>query len=163
MAVLVDSNVILDVATNDPAWAEWSARELARAADESVLVINPIIFAEISVGFDRVEDLEEAIPPELYRRDPLPYEAAFLAGRSFLAYRRRGGRRATPLPDFYIGAHAAVAGHQLLTRDARRYRTYFPRLTVIAPWRARASSSGGLSRQVRHRLGVRSAGRARAS
>ncbi len=133
MAVLVDSDVILDVATNDPTWGEWSAAALARAADEAVLVINPIVFAEVSVGFDRVEDLEDALPPEVYRRDPLPYEAAFLAGRSFLAYGRRGGRRGTPLPDFYIGAHAAVAGHQLLTRDARRYRTYFPRLVLIAP------------------------------
>ncbi len=134
MAVLVDSNVILDVATNDPTWGEWSSQALARAADASVLVINPIVFAEVSVGFDRVEDLEDALPPELYRRDPLPYEAAFLAGRSFLTYRRRrGGRRVTPLPDLYIGAHAAVAGHRLLTPDARRYRTYFPRLVLIAP------------------------------
>jgi len=97
---------------------------LARGDDESVLVINPIVFAEVSVGFDRVEDLEEALPHDLYRRDPLPYEAAFLARRSFLAYRRPGGHRVTPLPDFYIDAHAAVAGHPLLTRDARRYRTY---------------------------------------
>lgn len=133
MPVLVDSNVLLDVATNDPTWGPWSAEALARAADESVLVINPIVFAEVSVGFDRVEDLEDALPPELYRRDPLPYEAAFLAGRSFLAYRRRKGRRVTPLPDFYIGAHAAVAGHRLLTRDVRRYRTYFPRVALIAP------------------------------
>ena len=133
MAILVDSNVILDVATNDSTWGSWSAEALARAADESVLVINPIVFAEVSVAFDRVEDLEGALPPELYRRDPLPYEAAFLAGKSFLAYRRRGGRRVTPLPDFYVGAHAAVAGHRLLTRDARRYRTYFPRIVLIAP------------------------------
>lgn len=133
MAILVDSNVILDVATADARWAGWSSKALERAADEAVLVINPIIFAEVSVGFDRVEDLEDALPPDLYRRDPLPYEAAFLAGKSFLAYRRRGGRRVTPLPDFYIGAHAAVAGHQLLTRDAARYRTYFPRLALIAP------------------------------
>jgi predicted nucleic acid-binding protein len=133
MAVLVDSNVILDVATNDSTWGSWSAEALARAADESVLVINPIVFAEVSVGFGRVEDLEDALPPELYRRDPLPYEAAFLAAKSFLAYRRRGGRRVTPLPDFYVGAHAAVAGHRLLTRDGRRYRTYFPRLVLIAP------------------------------
>jgi predicted nucleic acid-binding protein len=133
MAVLVDSSVILDVATNDPTWGSWSAEALARAADESVLVINPIVFAEVSIGFDRVEDLEDALPAELYRRDPLPFEAAFLAGKSFLAYRRRGGRRVTPLPDLYIGAHAAVAGHQLLTRDTRRYRTYFPRLVLITP------------------------------
>lgn len=133
MAVLVDSNVLLDVATDDATWAKWSADALARAANVSVLVINPIIFAEVSVGFDRVEDVEEALPPELYRRDPLPYEAAFLAGKSFLSYRRRGGRRAAPLPDFYVGAHAAVAGHTLLTRDARRYRTYFPTVKLIAP------------------------------
>ena len=133
MAVLVDSNVILDVATADPTWGEWSARALAQAADESVLVINPIIFAEVSVGFARVEELEEALPAALYRRDPLPYEAAFLAGKSFLAYRRLGGRRTAPLPDFYIGAHAAIAGHRLLTRDASRYRTYFPRVSLIAP------------------------------
>jgi len=133
MTVLVDSNVILDVATEDPQWFEWSRDALGRAADEEILVINPIVFAEVSVGFGRVEDLEAALPPELYRRDPLPYEAAFLAGKSFLAYRRRGGRRAAPLPDFYIGAHAAVAGHRLLTRDPRRYRTYFPRLALIAP------------------------------
>ncbi len=133
MAVLVDSNVILDVATEDPTWGEWSASALARAADESVLVINPIIFAEVSVGFDRVEDLEEAVPAEVYRRDPLPYEAGFLAGKSFLAYRRRGGRRAVPLPDFFIGAHAAVAGYQLLTRDTARYRTYFPGVVLIGP------------------------------
>jgi len=133
MSVLVDSNVILDVATEDRTWGEWSARALARVADETVLVINPIIFAEVSVGFSRVEELEEALPPEVFRREPLPYEAAFLAGKSFLAYRRRGGHRPVPLPDFYIGAHAAVAGHQLLTRDAARYRTYFPRLKIIAP------------------------------
>jgi predicted nucleic acid-binding protein len=108
-------------------------RALARAADRSILVINRIVFAEVSVGFDRLEDLEEALPPELYRRDALPYEAAFLAGKNFLAYRRRGGRRTAPLPDFYIGAHAAVAGHQLLTREASRYRTCFPRLTIIVP------------------------------
>jgi hypothetical protein len=133
MAVLVDSNVILDVATEDPTWGEWSARALAEAADRSVLVINPIIFAEVSVGFVRIEDLDRALPDELYRRDPLSYEAAFLAGKSYLTYRRRGGRRSSPLPDFFIGAHAAVAGHELLTRDASRYRTYFPTVVVIAP------------------------------
>jgi predicted nucleic acid-binding protein len=121
------------VATEDPTWGEWSARALAQAADQAVLVINPIVFAEVSVGFDRVEDLDEALPREIYRRDPLPYEAAFLASKSFLTYRRRGGWRAVPLPDFFIGAHAAVAGHQLLTRNATRYRTYFPRLRLIAP------------------------------
>jgi predicted nucleic acid-binding protein len=133
MGVLIDSNVILDVATDDPTWGEWSARALARAADRSVLIINPIIFAEVSIGFERIEDLETALPNGIYRREPLPYEAAFLAGKSYLAYRRRGGRRTSPLPDFYIGAHAAVAGHELLTRDARRYRTYFPAVAILAP------------------------------
>jgi predicted nucleic acid-binding protein len=103
------------------------------AGNESPLVINAIIYAEVSIGFQRIEDLESAIPANLYLRDPLPIEAAFLAGKAFLRYRRRGGARARPLPDFYIGAHAAVANHRLLTRDARRYRTYFPSIELIAP------------------------------
>lgn len=131
--VLVDSNVILDIATQDPAWEHWSANALERAANEAVLVINPIIYAEVSIGFDRVEDLEHALPTDLYRRDVLPYEAAFLAGKAFLSYRRRKGSKTSPLPDFFIGAHAAIAGFRLLTRDAARYRTYFPKLTVISP------------------------------
>jgi predicted nucleic acid-binding protein len=130
---LVDSNVILDVATDDPRWASWSAMVLEREADRSVLIINPIIYAEVSVGYPRIEDLEAAVPASLYRREPLPYEAAFLAGKAFLQYRRRRGARLTPLPDFYIGAHAAVAGYRLLTRDAARYRTYFPTVTLISP------------------------------
>jgi predicted nucleic acid-binding protein len=132
--VLVDSNVLLDVATNDPTWSSWSSRALEAAADEAPLVINPLVYAEVSIGFGRIEDLEVAIPPALFRRDALPYEAAFLAGKAFLRYRRRGGSRATPLPDFYIGAHAAVAGFRLLTRDAARYRTYFPSVELIAPF-----------------------------
>jgi predicted nucleic acid-binding protein len=132
-AVLVDSNVILDVATDDPAWGRWSSETLATIADEAALVINPLIFAEVSTRYARIEELEAAVPASLFRRDPLPYEAAFLAGKAFLAYRKRGGDRATPLPDFYIGAHAAVAGYRLLTRDAARYRTYFPRVELIAP------------------------------
>ena len=131
--VLVDSNVILDVAAADPEWSGWSSAALLRAADEAALVINPTVYAEVSVGFERVEDLAAVLPVDLYRRDPLPYEAAFLAGKSFLAYRRRGGPRRSPLPDFYIGAHAAAAGYRLLTRDAARYRTYFPTVELIAP------------------------------
>jgi predicted nucleic acid-binding protein len=131
--VLVDTNVILDIATRDPKWEAWSSTALEGAANESVLVINPIIYAEVSIGFERVEDLEQALPSDLYRRDALPYEAAFLAGKCFLAYRRRKGTRTSPLPDFYIGAHAAVAGFRLLTRDATRYRTYFPKLDLIEP------------------------------
>src|SRR5450631_3771375 len=123
---LVDSNIILDVATSDPTWAKWSAMALEAAANESVLAINALIYAEVSIGYGRVEELEQAIPSTAFRREPLPYEAAFLAGKVFLQYRRRGGLRGSPLPDFYIGAHAAVAGFRLLTRDTSRYRTYFP-------------------------------------
>lgn len=132
-AVLVDTNVLLDVATIDPAWGEWSASALAAAADDGVLVINPLIYAEASVGYERIEDLEAALPADLFRRDHLPYEAAFLAGKCFAEYRKRGGGARSPLPDFYIGAHAAVAGFRLLTRDAARYRTYFPTVPIIAP------------------------------
>ncbi len=131
--MLVDSNVLLDVATGDPTWESWSSDALRTAADASLLVINPLIYAEVSIGFSSIEELEEALPTELFRRDDLPYEAAFLAGKVFLRYRRGGGTRPSPLPDFYIGAHAAVAGYRLLTRDATRYRTYFPSVTLIAP------------------------------
>ncbi|NNG02513.1 MAG: type II toxin-antitoxin system VapC family toxin [Inquilinus sp.] len=131
--VLVDSNILLDIATDDPRWASWSAATLERAAEESVLVINPLIYAEVSIGFDRIEDLEAALPTGLYRREALPYEAGFLAGKCFLDYRRRGGNRRAPLPDFYIGAHAAIAGYRLMSRDAARYRTYFPSVGLIAP------------------------------
>lgn len=131
--VLVDSNVLLDVVTADPRWGAWSAETLARVADEEILVINALVYAEVSIGFEAVEALEAALPADLYRREDLPYEAAFLAGKVFLRYRQAGGARRSPLPDFYIGAHAAVGGYQLLTRDASRYRLYFPRLPLIAP------------------------------
>ncbi len=131
--VLVDSNVILDVATDDPKWSDWSAEALARAADGAALVVNPLIYAEVSIGFERIEDLEDALPESVFRRDDLPYEAAFLAGKCFYAYKRRGGARNAPLPDFHIGAHAAIRGYRLLTRDARRYSTYFPKVDLIAP------------------------------
>jgi len=132
-ATLVDSNVILDVLTEDDHWLDWSAGRLSNAARTGMLVINPIIYAEVAVGFERIEDLDDALPAHYYRRHPLPFEAAFLAGQCFLSYRRRGGDRRSPLPDFYIGAHAALAGFTLLTRDARRYRTYFPKLRIVAP------------------------------
>jgi predicted nucleic acid-binding protein len=130
--VLVDANVLLDILIPDPDWEEWSSAALAEAADSSVLVINPIIFAEVSVGFDRIEDLEAALP-ETLEREALPWDAAFLAGKAFMAYRRRGGSKQAPLLDFYIGAHAAVRGYTLLTRDAQRYRSYFPTLSLSAP------------------------------
>ena len=116
-------------------WREWSSEALAHAANESILVINPLIYAEVSIGCDSVEDLDAILPVSLFRRDPLPFDAAFLAGKAFMAYRRRGGRKLQPMPDFYIGAHAAIAGFRLLTRDARRYRTYFPKLDIVAPSR----------------------------
>lgn len=131
--VLVDSNVLLDVATEDPKWGVWSSAALEEAAETSPLAINAIIYAEVSIRYETIEALEDALSPDVFRRDVLPYEAAFLAGKAFLAYRRQGGARTTPLPDFLIGAHAAVAGYRLLTRDASRYRTYFPTLDLIAP------------------------------
>jgi len=96
-------------------------------------VINPIIFAEVSVRYSRIEDLDAALPRAMFDREPIPYEAAFLAGKCFLAYRQRGGAKRSPFPDFFIGAHAAIAGYRLTTRDALRYRGYFPRLPLIAP------------------------------
>jgi predicted nucleic acid-binding protein len=132
-AVLVDSNVLLDVVTNDTRWSNWSRLSLEQAAVDGPLLINPIIYAEVSIGFDRIEDLDDALTTELFQRVPLPYEAGFLAGKAFVQYRKRGGKRERPLPDFYIGAHAAVAGVALLTRDAQRYRTYFPTLELITP------------------------------
>lgn len=131
--VLVDSNVLLDVLTEDPVWFDWSSSALEEHAESSVLVINPIIYSEVSVRFERIEELEEALPSDVFRRDPLPWEAGFLAGKCFLRYRRQGGVRRSPLPDFYVGAHAAVRRASLLTRDAARYRAYFPTVKLIAP------------------------------
>ena len=131
--VLVDSNVLLDVLTEDSEWYEWSASALAEQAELSALMINPIIYAEVSVRFARIEELDEALPVDVFRREPLPWEAGFLAGKCFIGYRKRGGTKHSPLPDFYVGAHAAIRGAALLTRDASRYRSYFPTLTLIAP------------------------------
>lgn len=132
-AVLVDANVLLDVMTEDARWLAWSADAIERAGDRYRLVINPIIYAEVSIRYSRIEDLDAALPKTMFDREPIPYEAAFLAGKAFLAYRRRSGTKSLPLPDFFIGAHAAVAGYLLMTRDAARYRTYFPKLSLIAP------------------------------
>ena len=132
-AVLVDSNVLLDIMTEDPQWFSWSADALARAAETMRLVINPIIYAEVSIRYSRIEDLNDALPQTFVEREPLPYEAAFLAGKAFLIYRKHSGVRRSPLPDFFIGAHASIARYSLLTRDAGRYRSYFPKLPLIAP------------------------------
>jgi predicted nucleic acid-binding protein len=130
---LVDANVLLDVLTEDPVWLSWSLEALAEAAETGPLLINPIIYAEVSVRFSTIEDLEEALPPQDYRRVPVPWAAAFLAGKAFLDYRRHGGARSSTLPDFFIGAHAAVDQLALLTRDDARYRTYFPTVQIVAP------------------------------
>jgi predicted nucleic acid-binding protein len=133
MAVLVDSNVLLDLTTRDPTWFDWSREAVQRLAEETTLVINPIIYAEVSVGFVDIAAVDAALPAEFLRREDLPYAAGFLAGKAYVEYRRRGGVRRSPIPDFYVGAHAAVAGHDLLTRDAARYRGYFPTVRLIAP------------------------------
>lgn len=131
--VLVDSNVLLDIATNDSKWAEWSAQALAECADHAALIINPVVYAEVSIGFSTIEALDAALPLASYGREALPWEAGFLAGKCFLSYRRRGGQRAAPHPGFYIGAHAAIERLALLTRDVARYRTYFPKLEILGP------------------------------
>lgn len=131
--VLVDSNIILDLTTVNPDWYEWSSGALSNCADSAYLAINPIIYAEVSVGFDRIEDLDAALIPDFFRRLPLPCEAGFLAGKCHTIYKKRGGAKRSPLPDFYIGAHAAVGGFALLTRDPGRYRSYFPTLDLISP------------------------------
>jgi len=131
--VLVDSNILLDIATDDPVWSGWSASALHHAGRDGRLVINPIIYAELSVSHSRIETLDALLPQDIFHREALPWAAAFLAGKAFHAYRQRGGARRSPLPDFYIGAHAAIAGYKLLTRDRGRYATYFPTVELISP------------------------------
>ncbi|MDJ0768913.1 MAG: type II toxin-antitoxin system VapC family toxin [Ilumatobacter sp.] len=133
VGTLVDSNVLLDVMTEDERWADWSVSALATAAELGPLVINPVIFSEVSIRFSRVEQLDEALPASDFRRAAIPWSAAFLAGKAFARYRRRRGTMSSTLPDFFIGAHAAVDDLALLTRDARRYRSYFPTVELWAP------------------------------
>jgi predicted nucleic acid-binding protein len=128
---LVDANVLLDFLTNDPTWGDWAVDELRQARRAGPLVINQLIYAEVSVGFERIEELDLELRP--FERRSVPWPAAFLAGKAFLAYRRAGGSRRSPMADFYIGAHAATDGMALLTRDPAVFRTYFPRLELIAP------------------------------
>jgi len=130
---LVDSNVLIDVFSRDPAWVEWSSRALSELGSEGPLVINPVIYAEVSHRYSSKEMLDRELPEDAFLRENVPWAAAFLAGKVYLEYRRRGGERRSPLPDFFIGAHAAVAGLRLLTRDAARYHTYFPTVELIAP------------------------------
>lgn len=131
--ILIDSCIILDILTEDPTWYSWSADKLAEYADEYSLYINPIIYSEISMGFQRIEDLEKALPASSFNRATIPWEAAFLAGKIYLKYRKAGGQRALPLPDFFIGAHAMIERFSLLTRDTKRFRHYYPQLKIISP------------------------------
>jgi len=133
MAVMVDSCVFLDIFSRDKHWFDWSAKALADAADEGAIVLNPVIYAEISIRFERIEELEALLPADIFECRSVPREAAFLAGKCFLHYRRRGGRKSLPLPDFFIGAHAAVAKLPLITRDTNRFRDYFPTVELICP------------------------------
>jgi predicted nucleic acid-binding protein len=132
-ATLVDTNVLVDYLNEDSDWFPWSADMLSDAAENGAVVVNPIIYAEVAVAFDNIEDVENALPIEYFVRAPIPWEAAFLAGKAFEQYRRRGGKRTSPMPDFFIGAHATVTGMTLLTRNARHFRAYFPKLTIVAP------------------------------
>ena len=132
-AVLIDSNILLDVITEDPRWSEWSSAALDDVISRGRAVINPIIFAEVSVRYSDIGELDTVLSKRILEREPLTYDAAFLAGKVFALYRSRGGKRSAPLPDFFIGAHASVAGYGLLTRNARHYRHNFPKLKLIAP------------------------------
>ncbi|MGD9591657.1 MAG: type II toxin-antitoxin system VapC family toxin [Candidatus Berkiella sp.] len=127
--ILVDSNIILDILTDDPKWAQWSISTLEQQS--SILAINPIIFSEVSIKIESIELLNNALSP--FKRLDIPYEAAFLAGKAFLYYRKNQGSKASPLPDFFIGAHAALLKMPLITRDVNRYRTYFPTIELIHP------------------------------
>ena len=131
--ILFDTNVLLDIATADPVWLAWSETQFRAAAAEGPILINPIIYAELAAAFASAADLDKWLDPAVFQRLPLPYAAGWLAGRAFVKYRRTGGTKSSPLPDFYIGAHALAEGLTLATRDESRYRTYFPWLTLIAP------------------------------
>jgi predicted nucleic acid-binding protein len=131
--ILIDSNILLDLATEDSEWYSWSSAAVVAAGNSSELAIDPVIYAEASVRYASPIEFDSAFPPDFFRRMPLPYTAAFLAGKAHLKYRQRGGARTSTLPDFFIGAHAAVRGYKLLTRDPRRFRKYFPSVKLIAP------------------------------
>jgi predicted nucleic acid-binding protein len=132
-ATLVDSCVLIDVLADDPQWADWSIQKLEALGGQAPLVINPLILAEISPRFARASDLEAALDALPLQKQALPWDAAFLAGQAFKVYRQSKGMQRSPMPDFYIGAHALLGGMRLLTRDAKRFTTYFPKLHVVSP------------------------------
>ena len=134
--ILVDTNVLLDVVSDHPQWADWSQQQLEAAAIKRRLAINAVIYAELSIGFRRIEELEAVLARTQIGIEEIPREALFLAGKAFQRYKKRGGTRTGVLPDFFIGAHAAVLGIPLLTRDTRRYADYFPKLELLSPARA---------------------------
>lgn len=131
--ILVDSNVLLDIVLEDKNWFSWSSDKLLELSDTAVFIINPIIYAEVSISFKKIENLEYALPDTYFRREGVPWEAAFLAGKCFLKYRRSGGVKQSTLPDFFIGAHAAVQDYELISRDTSRYKSYFPTVTLHSP------------------------------
>jgi predicted nucleic acid-binding protein len=130
---LVDSNVLVDILHDDPTWEAWSQNRLLTARHDGSLVINPLVYAEICAGYTSQRETDQALSSVIYRRENLPWDAAFNASRAFVAYRRAGGMKRSPLPDFYIGAHAELKHYSLLTRDPTRYRQYFPALNIISP------------------------------
>ncbi|MFH1760183.1 MAG: type II toxin-antitoxin system VapC family toxin [bacterium] len=131
--IIVDSNIILDLFLEDPVWADWSESQLNKLGTEDNLYINQIIYSEVSIGFKRIEELEKAVSGCGFRILQIPKEALFLAGKVFIQYRKRNGKKLYPLPDFFIGAHAAVSKFSLLTRDIKKYRYYFPTVRLIHP------------------------------
>ena len=131
--ILVDSNIILDIITHDPVWYEWSSSQLKNVTNTSVLIINSIIYTEVSINFATIEEVEDVLSVHFFIREPLPAEACFLAGKVFMSYKKQSGNKSSPLADFFIGAHAAVKKYALLTRDTKRYKTYFPTVDLISP------------------------------
>ncbi|MGA3170058.1 MAG: type II toxin-antitoxin system VapC family toxin [Chthoniobacteraceae bacterium] len=130
---LFDTNVLLDLATADPAWLPWSSEQLTAAVAQGPVFINPIIYAELAPAFTSSADLDRWLDPAVFQRLPLPYAAGWLASQAWLKYRKTGGTKTSPLPDFYIGAHAEIESRTLVTRDVTRYRTYFPNVSLIVP------------------------------
>ena len=133
MSVFFDTNVLLDIATADPTWLTWSETQVRVAAAQGPVLINPIVYAELAPAFATAADLDNWLDPAVFRRMPLPYAAGWLAAQAFMKYRRSGGVKTSPLPDFYIGAHAEIENWSVVTRDAARFRTYFPNVTLITP------------------------------